>query len=108
MKIHQLKQVGGMFKVLETTDRSQAAAMRLEPGEKSGAKAEAHEHSDQTILVTEGEVVAEIEGKRLRLKAGAFGIIPAGTKHQIINEGKVTAWTFNVYAPPEYPPGEEA
>lgn len=98
--IHDYKE---WFQVLDGTERSQAAIMKLEPGKASGDEAEAHEGSDQILLVTEGEVEGEIEGDTFLVRAGEFILIPAGTKHRFVNRGDVPALTFNVYAPPVYP-----
>jgi mannose-6-phosphate isomerase-like protein (cupin superfamily) len=95
------------FKVLQTTDHTQTAVMRLGPGEASGKQAEAHENSEQILFLTEGELAAEIGAERSRITAGDVVIIPAGVKHKFTNPGRTVAMTFNVYCPPEYPPGEK-
>ena len=96
------------FKVLQTTARSQTAVMTLGPGRATGDAAEAHEASDQVLLLVEGELAAEIEGVWSRMKAGDVVVIPPGTKHKFTNPGDVPAVTFSVYSPPEYPPDEGA
>jgi mannose-6-phosphate isomerase-like protein (cupin superfamily) len=90
------------FEVLQTTRRSQTAVMTLDPGQSSGDEPEAHEGSDQVLLVVDGEVAAEIGKKRSRLKAGDVVIIPPGTKHKFTNRDRKAAVTFSVYSPPEY------
>jgi len=102
--IHRVKE---WFEVLQTTKRSQTAVMKLGPGQSSGETAEAHQGSDQVLLLLEGELSAEIGGRRSRLKVGDAVVIPPGTKHKFTNSGKIPAVTFNVYSPPEYPPGEK-
>ena len=72
-----------------------------------GRKPEAHEKSDQVILVVEGELSAEIGGKHYRMKAGDVIIIPPRVKHKFTNSGEEPAVTFNVYSPPEYPVDEK-
>ena len=94
------------FKVLQTSERNQTAVMKLGAGQSSGAEPEAHEHSDQVLLLIEGELAALIGGKRSRMKAGDVVIIPHGLKHKFTNSGAAPALTFNVYSPAEYPPGE--
>jgi mannose-6-phosphate isomerase-like protein (cupin superfamily) len=91
------------FEILQTHKRSQTAMMTLEPGKATGPKAEAHEKSDQVLLLLEGELRGEVDGKECRLKQGDVIIITAGLKHRFVNEGKVKVATFNVYAPPAYP-----
>jgi mannose-6-phosphate isomerase-like protein (cupin superfamily) len=101
--IHRPKE---WFKVLQTTQRSQTAVMTLGAGQSSGDTAEAHEGSEQVLLLVEGELAAEIGGKRSRMKAGDVVVIPPRVKHKFTNRGKQPAVTFSVYAPPEYPPDE--
>ena len=72
-----------------------------------GQEPEAHEKSDQVILVVEGELSAEIGGNRYRMKAGDVVIIPPRVKHKFTNSGEEPAVTFNVYSPPEYPVDEK-
>ena len=79
--------------------------MTLEAGDATGDKAEAHEKSDQVLLLLEGELSGEVGDERPQLKKGDIAIIRAGVKHRFVNEGKKSAVTFNVYAPPAYPAG---
>jgi len=92
------------FEVLQTTERSQTAMMTLEPGAATGEKAEAHEKSDQVLLVLEGELIGEVGEERPRLSKGDVVVIEAGTKHRFANASTKPAVTFNVYSPPAYPP----
>ena len=80
--------------------------MTLGAGQSTGEKAEAHEGSEQTLLLVDGELVAEIGGKRSRMKAGDVVVILPRVKHKFTNRSKRPALTFSVYAPPEYPPDE--
>lgn len=95
------------FKVLQTTSRSQTAVMKLGPGQATGEQPEAHEASEQILLLIEGNLAAEIAGKRSQMKAGDVVVIPPRTKHKFTNCGELPAVTFNVYCPPEYPPDEK-
>jgi mannose-6-phosphate isomerase-like protein (cupin superfamily) len=95
------------FQVLQTTPRSQTAVMTLSSGGQSSAEMNVHAKSDQVLLVVEGEVEAEMAGKKWLMRAGDSCIVPAGTKHRFNNAGKKKAVTFNVYSPPEYPADEE-
>ena len=78
--------------------------MTLKPGDATGSKAEAHEKSDQVLLMLDGELSGEIGDERPSLKKGDVIIIPAGTKHRFVTRGSKPAVTFNVYSPPAYPP----
>lgn len=103
MKISNIHQAKQWFEVLQTTDRTQAAVMRLDPGKATGEHAEAHEKSEQLLLLLEGALAAEIGSERLAMNTGDMMIIPAGVKHKFSNPGTTVAITFNTYFPPEYP-----
>jgi mannose-6-phosphate isomerase-like protein (cupin superfamily) len=93
------------FEVLQTGERSQTAMMTLKPGKATGETAEAHDKSDQVLLMLEGKLSGEVGEERPQLKKGDVIIIPAGVKHRFVNPGDKNAVTFNVYSPPAYPAG---
>jgi mannose-6-phosphate isomerase-like protein (cupin superfamily) len=105
MELSNIKEATEWFEVLQTSKRSQTAMMTLAPGKASGRKAEAHKKSDQVLLMLSGNLSGKVGGKRVRLEKGDVLLIPAGTPHRFTNPGRKAAVTFNVYAPPEYPPG---
>jgi mannose-6-phosphate isomerase-like protein (cupin superfamily) len=105
VKRENIHRTAEWFKVLQTAPRTQTAVMKLGPGQATGAQPEAHEKSDQVILLVAGELSAEIGGKRSRMKPGDVMIIPPRVKHKFTNSGEEPAVTFNVYSPPEYPAG---
>ena len=107
MNVTNIERATEWFEVLQTTGRSQTAMMTLEPGAATGEKAEAHEKSDQVLLVLEGELIGEVGDERPRLSKGDVIVIEAGTKHRFANASDKPARTFNVYSPPAYPPGEK-
>jgi len=79
--------------------------MTLAPGEKTGRKAEAHKKSDQVLLMLSGTLSGTVGPESVTLKKGDILLIRAGTPHWFENPGRQRAVTFNVYSPPEYPPG---
>ena len=91
------------FEVLKTTKRSQVAVMKLgaRAVHRRGTGGSQEEH--QVLLVIEGQLSAEIDGKRFLMKVGDFLSIPPRTKHKFTNRSDRPAVTFNVYSPPEYP-----
>jgi len=107
MNVTNISSATDWFQVLQTTKRSQTAMMTLEPGAASGEKAEAHDDSDQVLLLLQGELIGEVGDERPRLKKGDVIVIDAGTKHRFANASDKTAVTFNVYSPPAYPPKTE-
>lgn len=98
---------GIFFKVLQTLPKSQTAMMTLAPGKSSGPKGNEHPKSEQTLLVLEGEILADIGSEKRTLRQGDFVIVPLGAEHRFVNHGGSPAITFNVYAPPAYDPDKE-
>jgi mannose-6-phosphate isomerase-like protein (cupin superfamily) len=69
--------------VLYTGQHSQLVVMSLLPDEDIGV--EIHEIVDQFIRIEEGDGKAILDGEEHILSNGSAVIIPAGTKHNIIN-----------------------
>jgi mannose-6-phosphate isomerase-like protein (cupin superfamily) len=105
MDLTNISEATEWFEVLQTTKRSQTAMMTLAPGASTGRKAEAHKKSDQVLLVLGGKLSGTVGRKKVHLQKGDVLLIPAGARHRFTNKFKKPAVTFNVYAPPEYPPG---
>jgi len=87
--------------VLYTSQHCQLVVMSLTPNEDIGF--EVHEIVDQFIRVESGEGKAILNGEEFILKDGDVVIVPAGTKHNIINssnEKKLKLYT--IYAPPHH------
>lgn len=90
-------------KVLYTAKHSQLVLMSLKPGEEIGE--EVHE-LDQFIRVDEGEGKAVLDGISHPLTDGDAVVIPAGTKHNIVNtSSKAPLKLYTLYSPPEHRDG---
>jgi mannose-6-phosphate isomerase-like protein (cupin superfamily) len=87
-------------KVLNTTDKSQLVAMSLLPHEDIGE--EVHD-VDQFIRVEKGEGKAVLDGEETHIENGWAVVIPAGTRHNIINEGDDEMKLYTIYTPPQHP-----
>jgi mannose-6-phosphate isomerase-like protein (cupin superfamily) len=105
MEVTNINEAKDWFEVLQTSERSQTAMLTLASGKSSGEKAEAHEGSDQVLLILEGELIGEVGGEHLSLKKGDVITIPSGVKHRFTNRSRKRAVTFNAYSPPAYPAG---
>ena len=105
MNVTNIDKAKEWFEVLQTSERSQTAVMTLAPGKSSGEKAEAHDDSDQVLLILEGELIGEVGDDHQSLKRGDVIMIPSGVKHRFTNRAQKRAVTFNVYSPPVYPTG---
>ena len=90
-------------KVLFTAEKSQLVLMSLQPGEEIGT--ETH-HLDQFIRIEAGQGKAHLNSKDYRLQDGSALVIPAGTEHNVINDGKDQALKlYTIYSPPEHKDG---
>ena len=89
-------------RVLYTAHNSQLVLMSLRPGEEIGE--EVH-HLDQFIRVEQGEATVVLEGESFPLGADHAAIIPAGTKHNVINSENEDLKLYTLYAPPEHKDG---
>jgi mannose-6-phosphate isomerase-like protein (cupin superfamily) len=107
MKISNINKATEWFEVLQTSQSTQTAVMRLGPGQSTGENAESHDNSEQLLLLLEGRLMADIGGRNSEMNIGDVVVIPPQVKHKFTNPGKTMAVTFNVYCPPEYPPDEK-
>lgn len=90
------------FCILQTTEKSQTATMRLKTGDATSDRLECHPRSEQTVLILEGEVIAEVDQDKHTLHAGEALIIPPGVKHRFVNQSHHEAFAFTSYTPPAY------
>jgi mannose-6-phosphate isomerase-like protein (cupin superfamily) len=89
-------------RVLYTAKSSQLVLMALKPQEEIGM--EVHK-LDQFFRVEEGSGEAVLDGARTKIKAGFAVVVPAGTKHNIINTGSVPLKLYTLYSPPNHRDG---
>lgn len=90
-------------RVLYTAKNSQLVVMSIAPNEDIGEEV----HTlDQFIRVEEGEGRAELDGVAHPLSADDAVVIPAGTRHNIINTSADAALKlYTLYSPPEHKDG---
>jgi mannose-6-phosphate isomerase-like protein (cupin superfamily) len=90
-------------RVLYTAKNTQLVLMNLRPNEEIGE--ETHE-LDQFIRVEAGQGLAVLDGDAHRLSDGSAVIIPAGTKHNVINVSDTEELKlYTLYSPPEHRDG---
>lgn len=90
--------------VLFTADRMQLVVMSLRPGEDIGE--ETHHDVDQFIRVEAGSGKAVLNGQESDLADGSVVVIPAGTRHNIINRSPNNQLKlYTIYSPPQHPDG---
>lgn len=90
--------------VLFTGPHSQLVVMSLAPGEDIGL--ETHDTVDQFIRVESGHGKAVLDKEEHTLGDGSAVVVPAGTRHNIVNTSKSDFLKlYTVYSPPEHAPG---
>ena len=91
--------------VLFTGKHAQVVVMCLQPGEEIGT--EVHSNVDQFFRVEQGEarfVFSEREDNLVR--DGDAVVVPAGTRHNVINASKTGQLRlYTIYSPPNHPDG---
>ncbi len=88
--------------VLYTALHCQLVVMSLKPGEDIGMEV----HTlDQFFRVEEGIGHAVLDDVRTPVSAGFAVLVPAGTRHNIINTGKEPLKLYTLYSPPNHRDG---
>jgi mannose-6-phosphate isomerase-like protein (cupin superfamily) len=89
--------------VLFTAPHCQLVVMSLNVGEDIGEEV----HTlDQFLRVESGEGKAILDGEETPLKAGFAVVVPAGTKHNIVNtSSSVPLKLYTLYAPAQHRDG---
>jgi mannose-6-phosphate isomerase-like protein (cupin superfamily) len=89
--------------VLYTGQHMQLVVMTLQVGEEIGE--EIHETVDQFFRVEEGQAKVIVDGEEVVIGAEEVYIVPAGSKHNVINVGEGALKLYTIYAPPNHPDG---
>ncbi len=90
-------------RVLYTRIHSQLVIMSLLPGENIGM--ETHPTSDQILYIITSEGTAIVDGEIKPIAQHSIIFIPAGSEHDIINNGKGKMKLFTIYAPATHADG---
>ncbi len=91
-------------KVLYTSNHMQLVLMSLKPKEEIGE--EVHEVIDQFFRFESGRGICIINGNVYQIKAGDVIIVPAGAKHNVINnDSTLELKMYTIYAPPNHKDG---
>jgi mannose-6-phosphate isomerase-like protein (cupin superfamily) len=90
-------------KVLYTGKYSQLVVMSLKPGEDIGK--EVHDNIDQFFRVESGTGKAIVDEVEHILQPEMVVIVPAGSWHNIINDGNTDLKLYTIYSPPEHADG---
>ena len=91
-------------KVIFTAKHSQLVLMSLKPGEEIGE--EVHDNLDQFFRFEKGEGKVVIAGEEFQIGNGFAALVPAGTKHNIINTSSENPLKiYTIYSPPNHQDG---
>lgn len=88
--------------VLYTGRYSQLVLMSLKPGEEIGEEVHG---LDQFLRIEEGKGKAILGENEYEIEDGSAIIVPAGTKHNIINTGDTNLKLYTIYSPPNHRDG---
>jgi mannose-6-phosphate isomerase-like protein (cupin superfamily) len=90
--------------VLFTGQHAQVVVMTLQANEDIGE--EVHDIVDQFLRIESGEGTIVMNGEQQSVKAGDAIVVPAGTKHNLINASAQNPLKlYTVYAPPHHKDG---
>jgi mannose-6-phosphate isomerase-like protein (cupin superfamily) len=89
--------------VLATGPHSQVVVMSIPAGGDIGS--EVHADVDQVLVFVQGEGEAILDGAKSAIGPDRLVQVPAGTRHNFVNTGKVDLRLYTIYAPPEHKPG---
>ncbi|HEY6052089.1 MAG TPA: cupin domain-containing protein [Thermoanaerobaculia bacterium] len=90
-------------RVISTGKKSQLVLMAIAEGEDIGA--EVHPATDQILFIFDGEGKAIVNGKTFKVGENDVVFVPAGARHNLVNEGDEPLKLFTVYSPPEHADG---
>jgi oxalate decarboxylase/phosphoglucose isomerase-like protein (cupin superfamily) len=76
--------------------------MSIEPGSDIGE--EVHE-ADQVLIIVEGTGEVVLNRRHSPVQADSLVVVPAGTRHNIINKGTIALKLYTLFAPPAEAPG---
>jgi mannose-6-phosphate isomerase-like protein (cupin superfamily) len=78
--------------------------MCLQKGEDIGE--EVHEGTDQFFRIEEGEARFVVDGREHIARSGDAVIVPAGTRHNVLNNSNEKPLRlYTIYGPPQHPDG---
>lgn len=87
--------------VLFTGQHAQLVVMSLKVGEEIGM--EVHDHVDQFFRIEQGQVKVIMNGEEVMLGDSEAFIVPAGTIHNVINDGQTEVKLYTIYSPSNHP-----
>jgi mannose-6-phosphate isomerase-like protein (cupin superfamily) len=90
-------------RVLWTGEHTQLVIMTIPPGGEIGE--ETHKGTDQILTFVSGTAQAVVAGETRHLAQGDLLVVPAGTSHNVRNDGVNPLVLYTVYGPPQHADG---
>ena len=90
-------------RILYTGKHLQLVLMALQPGEEIGE--ESHANHDQFFRIERGKGEVVIDGVRTKIKSDDAIIVPAGTRHNLINTSEKPLKFYTIYGPAQHRDG---
>jgi len=97
-----VRENSNFFEEIVTNEFSQIVLMSIEPGSDIGEKVHA---VDQVLAIVEGAGEIVLNRQHDPVQADSLVVVPAGTRHNVINTGSVPLKLCTLYAPPAKAPG---
>lgn len=89
--------------VIATGPHAQVVVMSIPPAGEIGE--EVHETLDQVLVIVDGEADTIVEGVPTPVREGELILVPAGTRHNVVNRGTRDLRLYTIYAPPGHAAG---
>ena len=89
--------------VIATGPHAQVVVMSIPPAGEIGE--EVHDTLDQVLVIVDGEADTVVEGVATPVGEGDLILVPAGTRHNVVNRGSSALRLYTIYAPPGHAPG---
>ena len=89
--------------VLYTGKHMQLVLMAIMPGDDIGE--EVHDGHDQFFRIESGSGEVIIDDVSTKIKDDDVVIVPAGAKHNVVNNGDKPLQLYTIYSPPEHKEG---
>ena len=90
-------------RVLWTGEHTQLVIMTIPPDGEIGE--EVHEDTDQILSFVSGVGKAVVSGRTRKVGPGDVVVVPAGLKHNFLNDGPNPLVLYTVYGPPDHADG---
>ena len=90
-------------RVLWTGEHTQLVIMTIPPDGEIGE--ETHDENDQILSFVSGLGKAVVDGKTKKVGPGDVVVVPAGVKHNFLNDGPNPLVLYTVYGPPDHADG---